>query len=133
MLQPTSPLRELQDIQSTYQAVSSNQFSSSLTVHKVDKKFHPLKSLRINDTGTLEFFLDDGKNIIARQQLSDVYIRNGASYCIKTDVLCTEKSLFTRSTKPVITQPMISIDSIEDLLDCETTIVERRSLERKIV
>ena len=81
----------------------------------VDSKYHPYKSLSVDPDGLLSLFYEDGGSIVSRQQLSSAYIRNGAAYCISTSMLCI-KSLFAGKTKAVITEPMISIDTLQILL-----------------
>ena len=52
-----------------------NNFDSVWTISKTDSKYHPKKQLILKDK---EFdFYEAGANIIARQQLSEVYHRNG--------------------------------------------------------
>ena len=60
----------------------NENWSSSLTAHKVDLKYHPLKALKRDSDGSASFFIKEGSNIISRQQLSSTYVRNGASYAI---------------------------------------------------
>lgn len=130
MLQPTSPLRQLSHVQQSLTAVADEGYQCALTVHKVDKKYHPYKILHLNSEKNLELFDDNGSNIVARQQLGEIYIRNGASYCISTISLCLQKTFFLEKTKPILTSPMISIDSIDDLLQCERIILDLDSSTR---
>jgi len=122
MIQPTSPLRHVEHVNTCYDYVQSGDFSSAITCHQVDSKYHPYKSLTVDADGLLSLFYEDGGSIVSRQQLSSAYIRNGAAYCVSTAMLCIKKSLFAGKTKAVITEPMISIDTHEDLVECERII-----------
>ena len=119
MIQPTSPLRKPSHILDTINAVINENWSSSLTAHKVDLKYHPLKALKRDSDGSASFFIKEGSNIISRQQLSSTYVRNGASYAVDPIYLCTKKNLIGDHTKIIETEPMISIDNLEELKYCE--------------
>ena len=56
------------------------------TVSKTDPKFHPLKQLVLKKSSLL-YYDKLGKDIIARQQLSDLYHRNGVAYAITRECL----------------------------------------------
>ena len=51
------------------------------TVTPTDGKNHPLKQLTI-ENGHLDYFDPAGKQIIARQQLTQLYQRNGVAYVV---------------------------------------------------
>ena len=78
MLQPTSPLRKHSDVTKVIRKLVNNELDSVWTVSKVDSKFHPLKQLVIKES-SLSYYDKLGKNIIARQQLSNLYQRNGVA------------------------------------------------------
>ena len=125
MIQPTCPLRKKQNIIETIKAVLEENYDSSLTCHLADKKYHPLKSLTLNDSGNLSHFVKQSSEIIARQQLNNTYIRNGASYSITPKQLCVGKSFFNCKSKLVLTEKIISIDSIEELNYCEKILLNQ--------
>ena len=118
MVQPTSPLRKIKHLNDCIEAVLNHGFSSALTAHKVDLKYHPLKSLKLCEDNLVEPYLSDSSKIISRQQLDSTYIRNGACYSITPDHLCLKKSFFKGKTKLVETEEMVSIDSQYELDYC---------------
>ena len=63
---------------------------------KINTKYHPLKIL-FSDKGRLKLFLKDGKNIIARQMLKDVYIRNGVFYIFSIKELKKQKTIYLKN------------------------------------
>ena len=123
MIQPTCPLRKGSDILKTIEAVIKESYEVSFTCHEVDKKYHPLKSLKINEFGYIEKYLQDSSEIIARQQLDKTYIRNGAAYSITPKQLCLGKSFFNCKSKMVITQKYVSIDNLDELKYCHNILL----------
>ena len=74
---------------------------SALTAHKVDLKYHPLKSLKLTGDNLIEPYLTDSLEVISRQQLESTFIRNGACYAIKPDHLCLKKSFFKGTSRKI--------------------------------
>jgi len=127
MIQPTCPLRKKEHIIDSIKAVIDEKFDTAITCNKVDKKYHPLKSLSINNKNYLTPYLETSVEIIARQQLNDTYIRNGACYAITPKQLCVGKSFFNCKSKLIQTEPLISIDTHEELKYCEAILTKRLS------
>lgn len=119
MLQPTCPLRRVWHVEHTVNRLLKG-FDSVWTVTKVDKKYHPKKSLRLASDGTLGHYVEAGKFIVARQQLSDTYIRNGAAYAFTRECLLVQQTIMgKRSAAVVIDEPLVNIDTPEDLAEAE--------------
>ena len=127
MIQPTSPLRTSKDTLATINAIIKEGYDSSITCQKVDKKYHPLKSLKLNKIGYVDHFIDNPNEIIARQQLETTYIRNGASYSITPEQLIKGKTFFKCKSKLVLTEEMVSIDSIDELNFCQRVLLNRKT------
>ena len=124
MLQPTSPLRKKTHVLESINAVLKESWQASFTANKVDLKYHPLKSLKIMDDGSSDYFLKEGQKIINRQMLHDTYVRNGACYSITPICLTSIKSFVGNHSKIIETEPMISIDSKSEIILCEQIILE---------
>lgn len=115
MLQPTSPLRKAEHVTETVMKLIEGNYDAVWTVSETDPKYHPLKQLSMNN-GKLEYYDSRGGQIIARQQLSQLYHRNGAAYAITRDCLINKKSIKGENTAAVIIEdPMISIDHLYDV------------------
>lgn len=115
MLQPTSPLRKAEHIRDTVNMLIEGGFDAVWTVSETDSKYHPLKQLSISN-GKLEYYDPQGNQVIARQQLSTLYHRNGAAYAITRDCLLNQKNIMGDNTGAVIIHdPMISIDTEDDI------------------
>ena len=127
MLQPTSPLRIKKDVLESINAIIKDSWQASFTANKVDLKYHPLKSLIINENGSSNYYLNEGSKIISRQMLKDTFIRNGACYSITPLCLTKVKSFIGDHSKIIETEPMISIDSYEEILHCEKILIEREN------
>ena len=125
MLQPTSPLRQKKHVADSINAVIKDSWDASFTANKVDLKYHPLKSLTISKNGSSNYYLDEGSNIIGRQMLSQTYIRNGACYSITPECLTIVRSFIGLHSKIIETEPMISIDSLDEIRLCEEILYKR--------
>lgn len=116
MLQPTSPLRSLNEIQKCLDLFIKKSADSVWTVSKTDKKYHPLKQLKLQKDNKMSLYDKEGSKIIARQQLDDLFHRNGAVYVISRDLILNQSSLIGKSSFAYISDiPHISIDTLEDL------------------
>ncbi len=128
MLQPTCPLRQVDHVNRTVHALVRERLDSVWTVSPSDPKFHPLKQLVVDREGRLEYFDKAASGIIARQQLSPLYHRNGAAYAMTRQCLVEQRSIKgMQSGAVIIEEPMISIDTLWDLRICEFCLAERGS------
>ncbi len=114
MLQPTSPLRQAEHVQDTIDMLIDGDWDAVWTVSETDSKNHPLKQLTVKD-GRLDYYDQDGKKIIARQQLIPVYHRNGVAYAIKRGCLLDQKSISGERTGALVLEGnLVSIDTYWD-------------------
>ena len=117
--EPTSPLREPDDIETTVQALLSTGADSAVTVSRLDTKAHPHKIFSIVD-GRLRYFSAQGAGVTARQSLEPLYSRNGLCYCYRRETLLTKHALITDNTVSVVTErPVANVDEPLDLLWAE--------------
>jgi len=116
LLQPTSPLRKHSDVTKVIRKLVNNELDSVWTVSKVDSKFHPLKQLVIKES-SLSYYDKLGKNIIARQQLSNLYQRNGVAYALTRECLLTQKKLLGKKNGFIIIKRFLA--NIDDKVDLE--------------
>lgn len=121
-LQPTSPFRKINHLYKSLQKMIKSNYSAIWSVTKVNKKFHPLKVLRSNKNN-LELYLNKGKKIIARQQLENIYIRNGIFYIFNIKDLLKNKSIYLKKTLLSITEYQhVNIDNLSDLKKAQSLI-----------
>jgi CMP-N,N'-diacetyllegionaminic acid synthase len=114
MLQPTSPLRLAVHVQDTIDMLIDGDWDAVWTISETSSKNHPLKQLTVKD-GRLDYYDQDGKQIIARQQLVPVYHRNGVAYAIRRSCLLDQKSIKGERTGALLlAENMVSIDTYWD-------------------
>jgi len=117
MLQPTSPLRTALHIKKSVELLRKNEFDSVVSVVSVNG-YHPLRMKRIFK-GRLENFIpQDSWNLKPRQDLPEVYIRNGAIYLIDRDVFLNNGELIGKSPAGFVMreEESVNIDSPIDLV-----------------
>ena len=115
MLQPTSPMRTAGQVLATIEKLVSEGWDAVWTVSETDSKSHPLKQLSIAE-GRLDFYDQAGRQIIARQQLTPVYHRNGVAYAITRDCLLGQGTILGARTGAVVLDGHhVSIDTEWDL------------------
>jgi CMP-N-acetylneuraminic acid synthetase len=130
LAEPTSPLRNPNDIEQTVGAVISTVADSAATVSRIDSKSHPHKIFRVVD-GFLKFYTTAGPTITYRQSLDPLYYRNGLCYCFRRETLLVRRALFTEKSVPVFTgRPVANIDEPIDLLWAEFLISRLASEDR---
>ena len=115
MLQPTSPFRTVAHVTKTVSKLVECGFDAVWTISETDSKAHPLKQLVV-ENGVLSYYDPNGKDIIARQQLTPVYHRNGIAYAMTRACLLEDKVLMGRKTGCVVVEDRcVNIDSEWDL------------------
>jgi CMP-N,N'-diacetyllegionaminic acid synthase len=119
MLQPTCPLRTPAHVAHTLEQLVRDGLDSVWTVSATDLKAHPLKQLTV-DGGRLDYFDPRGRSIVARQQLTPVYHRNGAAYAFTRACLLEQKSILgAKAGAVVIDDPLVNIDTVADFEELE--------------
>jgi CMP-N-acetylneuraminic acid synthetase len=120
MLQPTCPLRRADHVTEALSTLVNGGFDSVWTVSISDPKFHPLKQLVVDREGHLEYFDPLGSAIIARQQLTPLYHRNGAAYVLTRSCLIEQGTIKgARAGAVIVDEPLVNIDTPLDLKLCE--------------
>ena len=114
-LQPTSPIRKKNHLHKAIKKVIKFNYHGSLSVSKINIKYHPLKVLKL-DKYNLKLFDKRGSKIVARQMLQEIFIRNGVFYIFNIKKLIKKKSIYLNKILPSITEYQISnIDNLNDL------------------
>lgn len=116
MLQPTSPLRTPAQVQGCVRKLIDSEFDAVWTVSETDSKGHPLKQLLVSDSGEMDYYDSRGADIVARQQLTPVFHRNGVAYAITRSCLLNQKTIKGKRTGAfIVEEPLANIDTEEDL------------------
>lgn len=123
LLEPTSPMRNKRRVQEALE-LTYRGFDAALTLSSIDTKFHPDKQFKINGQNVAMFFTERGRGIVARQELTTTYIRNGFCYVVCATALRETKSIFGSHLGAVVCdEPYVNIDSLEDLERCRELLV----------
>lgn len=115
MLQPTSPLRTLEEVQECIASVKEKDKSACWTVSRIDVKNHYRKQLEVNLFGDMKLAVQS-ERVVSRQELNETYIRNGACYAFSKDTLYTDPNLLGPNCGHIVSDGIRpNIDTIEDL------------------
>ncbi|MBI2718309.1 MAG: acylneuraminate cytidylyltransferase family protein [Rhizobiales bacterium] len=117
MLQPTSPSRRPEHVTRTVAHLVQGNYDSVWTVSESDPKGHPLKQLVLSDKGDVSYYDPNGARIVARQQLTPLYTRNGIAYAMTRECLVEQKTTAgARWGAVLIKGELANIDTELDLL-----------------
>jgi CMP-N,N'-diacetyllegionaminic acid synthase len=125
MLQPTSPFRTPKHVTAAVEKLIKGRYDAVWTVSETDSKAHPLKQLVIRKD-ILDFYEPAGANIIARQQLTPVYHKNGVAYVMTRDCILNTKNIKgDRTSFVVIDEFMVNIDTEFDFKLAEFVLKQK--------
>lgn len=116
LLQPTSPLREVDDIDEALEKFVNSHAESLVSVCKSDQSPYWFK--KINDNGFITDLLPQPSTYIRRQDTPDLYILNGAIYILDTKSFLSSKIILGEKALPYIMPYERSVD-IDNMLDLE--------------
>jgi CMP-N-acetylneuraminic acid synthetase len=116
MLQPTSPLRTSKHIDKALDLFFSQKCDSVVSIVSVGGT-HPFRMKRLVGNQLINYIDQGFWDMSPRQKLPPVYIRNGAIYLIKRDVLIKEEQLIGRKCLGMLMsdKESVNIDSSLDL------------------
>jgi len=123
-LQPTSPLRKVKEILKAMRIINTQKkVNAIISISKVDLKNHPLKVFNLNQNNYLKLFSEEGKKIFARQQLKEVYCRNGLFYIFKISSFRNSKNIYFRNSLGfLINRNIVNLDTYKELLKLKKII-----------
>jgi len=125
LLQPTSPLRTVADIDGCLQECVRTKAPSCVSVVQPDKKPHWM--YHRHDDGKLHPLINESKYFVRRQDIPPVYALNGAVYVAKTEWISETKSFVSDQTVGFSMEKLSSLD-IDDETDfkiCDYLLKER--------
>ncbi len=109
LLQPTSPLRQAEQIDEAVQKLVNSDADSVVSVVEVPHQFNPVSLLRL-ESGSLIPYLN-GPQISRRQEKPILYARNGpAILAVRRKILVEQKSLYGNRTLPFVMPLEFSVD-----------------------
>ena len=114
VLQPTSPLRKTEDIDTALELMLNQNKPALVSVCEASK---PLQWHRtINKDGTLEPVFSRDASLTNRQDQSLTYVPNGALFIAEAKFFKKEKTFYTESTLAYVMPPDKSVD-IDNQID----------------
>ena len=127
LLQPTSPLRDAEDIKQAFQVFEGKEAESVVSVCEVDHS--PKICNTLGDENSMEGFIDT--TVVGRRQDLGIYYRiNGAIYIQKTELLMNAGNLYGPKSYAYVMSKVHSVD-IDDAFDfmvAETAMERMRDM-----
>lgn len=126
LLQPTAPLRVAKDIEEALALARQGGCDSVISVVQVSA-VHPILMKRIEDGRLLPYCMEEKEGTRRQDYQPAAYMRNGAIYLTRRDVLMERNSLWGTISRPYIMPPArsVSIDSELDLRLVDIIFQER--------
>ena len=131
LLQPTSPLRNAQDIINAYDLFDEKKAFAVIAMTELE---HPIEWCgKIDETLELQGFFDRNVNF-QRQQMKKTYRPNGSIYIVSTAEFKTDRFLYREGSYAYIMPSDRSVD-IDSELDFEyaTFIMERQGFRGGVI
>ena len=125
LLEPTSPLRNADDIDAAIQLLveNRNKADSIVGVSKVEAS-HPVFDVSINDNGLIQPFIGESFKLFRRQDIEELFFFEGSVYVSDIQILLKEKSFYHNRTLPFVMPrwKSLEVDEMIDLLTAEVII-----------
>ena len=126
LLQPTTPLRTAEDINEALDIMQSMQSDSVISVVDVGGQ-HPARMKYLKDGWLLDPPFCEEKENQNRQELMPMYIRNGAIYLTRRDILLGESYKGIRCAAYVMpAERSVNIDTLRDFEYAEWTAQRKK-------
>ncbi len=124
LLQVTNPFRSSQMIDEAITAFAKADTDSLVSVLKVPHEFNPHWVFEASEDGKLNIATGEKEIIKRRQDLPDAYIRDGAIYITKSEVLLDQNSLYGSSISYIESDPQwhVNIDTMDDWKKAEELV-----------
>jgi CMP-N-acetylneuraminic acid synthetase len=116
LLQVTSPFRTVEFLNKAIEKFITSGCDSLVSVQKVPHEYNPHWTFEVNSEGNLKIATGEDQIVNRRQELPDVYHRDGSIYITKTEVLLQQHSLYGKSISFIESSPefYVNIDTLAD-------------------
>ena len=114
VLQPTSPLRTTNDINSAVKLFHEKDADSIISVSEATHP--PVWAKKIDEYGVLRNYFESSQSLSNRQQIPVAYMPNGAIFILKKDLVETKRNYYSDKTYPyhMPYERSLDIDNIWD-------------------
>ena len=117
LLEPTSPMRMVDDIEIATNALLESGASCCFTVSRTPAHYCPEKTLVVREDQRIDFYLPLERAQTIRQKIPPYFYRNGICYVVRRQHLIDNKLIVTPGSLPVmIDRPVVNIDEPFDLV-----------------
>ena len=120
LLEPTSPLRDVEDLDSLIEILIDNPQCDSIVGVCKAEDVHPAFMVKLSENGFLLPYEDQMKTL-RRQDLPDIFFFEGSVYVSKCDAYIQKKAFYHDKTLPYIVPKWKSFE-VDDIVDF--TIIE---------
>lgn len=114
LLEPTSPLRETEDIDTAIRSLVENGSAESIVSVCKSETAHPSYSVTFENGFIVPY--EVGENVIRRQDLASVYFFDGTIYLSYIKSLLMKKTFYHNRTIPLIVPKWKSFE-VDDIVD----------------
>jgi CMP-N,N'-diacetyllegionaminic acid synthase len=128
LLEPTSPLRKKNDLDTAIQLAIENETADGIISLGEVHMEHPMIVKKINEKGKITPYIDNVKKISQRQQADKAYFPYGVIYMIKTEIFKKERAFYTNNILPYYIERWqnYEVDDIYDFITIEAIITKRQ-------
>jgi len=126
LLQPTAPLRVIDDLEASVALAHQNSCDSVISVVQVFAE-HPILMKRIEDNRLLPYCVEEKEGTRRQDYQPPAYMRNGAIYLTRRDVLMEQNSIWGQVIRPYVMPPerSVSVDNALELKLVEILMQQR--------
>ncbi|MBB5149734.1 acylneuraminate cytidylyltransferase family protein [Ureibacillus thermosphaericus] len=126
LLQPTSPLRTVEDIDECIEFFINKNIDFCVSVTQSEKS--PYWMYKVDKSADMKPLIHLNEMVTRRQDLPASYALNGAIYIAKVDKLLQERSFLNLNTKAFIMcrENSFDIDTELDFFICEQLLLKRK-------
>ncbi|GET45279.1 acylneuraminate cytidylyltransferase family protein [Capnocytophaga felis] len=121
LVEPTSPLRDTQDIDKCIEMLLNHSYAKSIVGISKIEACHPAFLVKISEEGLLKSYVNQMKTL-RRQDIDDLYFFEGSLYLSSIEYYMQEKTFYHELTLPYL-MPKYKSFEVDDLLDFQ--IIER--------
>lgn len=126
LLQPTEPFRTVEDLEQALSLGSAGGCDSVISVVQVFS-VHPILMKRIEDGRLLPYCIEEEEGTRRQDYQPPAYMRNGAIYLTRRDVLMERSSIWGKVIRPYVMPPerSVGVDTELDLMLIELLMKEQ--------
>ncbi|MCH9644434.1 MAG: acylneuraminate cytidylyltransferase family protein [Gammaproteobacteria bacterium] len=129
LLEPTSPLRDVEDVDGAIEKLLASKADAIVGVCKVEAQ-SPEFLIHKDEDGYICGYENKGMKAIRRQDIEDLYYFEGSIYVSKTEKLLAEETFYHNKTIgfEMPKHKALEIDDIEDFRMIEAILLHRESV-----